>query len=84
MLDKMSAQEQDPPTSAPRNNSPGTRTARSEDGTRAVGCPGQAVLMSECLWNRQLWCYGADGPCCLFDDDDLDYYTSDLRHPGGG
>jgi len=29
------------------------------------------VLLPECLWNRQAWCYANLGQCCLIDDDDL-------------
>lgn len=32
-------------------------------------CPGQALLISECLWNRQPWCCPSLGGCCLFDDE---------------
>lgn len=59
------------PTSAPKDNSPGTRIARATDGTGVVVIPGQAVLVNDCLWNRRPWCLG-EADCCLIGPDDLD------------
>jgi hypothetical protein len=52
--------------SAPRGENPRTRTDRSADGTGVFACPGQAVLVNECLWDRRAWCLGAED-CCLTD-----------------
>jgi len=59
-------------TSAPKPNNPGAGTAAAADRTGVVDCqiPGQAVLVSECLWNRQAWCVGDEGCCLLSADDD--------------
>jgi hypothetical protein len=65
--------------SAPRGKNPGTRTDASEDGTGVPVCPGQAALVSECMWNRRPWCYASVtlSQCCMFSDEDLCTFEDD-------